>query len=451
MRKKIFLPIITLLVATFILGACKFDYDAPDKGGDDTTEGNDKPADIVVPSNKEFVHLGMFHTEADFERVVEKVYAGAEPWATGYKLLSENSHSSTTYFPNPVVNLIRGGNSAEQPLPDNYSVAMNDAAAAYQNGLMYNILLRMRTPEDTVQAELHAAAAVNILNSWANTCTEITGNSNVSLAAGIYGHQFANAAELVRDFEGWDEAEFETFKTWLKNVFLSLSMDFLDRHHGTCGTHYWANWDLANILNVMSVGVLCDDVETYSYAIDYLMNGVGNGQLIKTINYFHAPASNDDIALGQCQESGRDQGHAMLCIGLLGNIATIAGNQGEDVWGYNDNAILKGAEYAAKFNFAQLDVPFTAYTRLYDKDCKEDVMTEVADDEGRGGKRPIWELLYAHYTSTEGIAARYLKMARFANYPEGGGGDYGPNSGGYDALGFGTLMYAIDEGIPTAN
>jgi hypothetical protein len=26
--------------------------------------------------------------------------------------------------------------------------------------------------------------------------------------------------------------------------------------------------------------------------------------------------------------------------------------------------------------------------------------------------------------------------------PEGGGGDYGSNSGGYDQTGFGTLMYA---------
>jgi hypothetical protein len=27
-------------------------------------------------------------------------------------------------------------------------------------------------------------------------------------------------------------------------------------------------------------------------------------------------------------------------------------------------------------------------------------------------------------------------------HPEGGGGDYGSTSGGYDQLGFGTLMYA---------
>jgi hypothetical protein len=30
--------------------------------------------------------------------------------------------------------------------------------------------------------------------------------------------------------------------------------------------------------------------------------------------------------------------------------------------------------------------------------------------------------------------------------PEGGGGDYGPNSGGYDQLGYGTLMATLPQG-----
>ena len=29
-------------------------------------------------------------------------------------------------------------------------------------------------------------------------------------------------------------------------------------------------------------------------------------------------------------------------------------------------------------------------------------------------------------------------------YSDGGAGDYGPNSGGFDQLGFGTLMFAKD-------
>jgi hypothetical protein len=36
-------------------------------------------------------------------------------------------------------------------------------------------------------------------------------------------------------------------------------------------------------------------------------------------------------------------------------------------------------------------------------------------------------------------------VQRFAEKvrPEGGGGDYGPNSGGYDQTGYGTLMYTL--------
>lgn len=36
----------------------------------------------------------------------------------------------------------------------------------------------------------------------------------------------------------------------------------------------------------------------------------------------------------------------------------------------------------------------------------------------------------------------YINSFRAAGDPEGGGGDYGSDSGGYDQLGFGTLMYA---------
>ena len=37
---------------------------------------------------------------------------------------------------------------------------------------------------------------------------------------------------------------------------------------------------------------------------------------------------------------------------------------------------------------------------------------------------------------------KYTEIARDKVFPEGGGGNYGETSGGFDALGFGTLMYA---------
>ena len=54
--------------------------------------------------------------------------------------------------------------------------------------------------------------------------------------------------------------------------------------------------------------------------------------------------------LGQGQESGRDQGHATLCIALMGAFCQMAYNIGEDLFAYQDNKVLAMAEYTAKYN-----------------------------------------------------------------------------------------------------
>lgn len=392
---------------------------------------------ITVDDNKTFVHPGILHTASDFNRIKQKVDAGAQPWMDGWDKLTANSHASLSYTPNPTVKLIRGGSSAEEPENDNYSRAMNDVAAAYQCAIRWKV-----TGDDA-----YADKAVEILNAWASTCERISGNSNIALAAGIYGYQFANAAEIMRDYDGWADEDFNAFKQWMLDVFYSVSDAFLETHWETCNSHYWANWDLANLANVMSIGILCDRVDLYKYAIDYLMDGVGNGNLKKCINYIHPKSTNDDIDLGQLQESGRDQGHSLLCIGLLGVVCQTGYNQGEDIYAYNDNLVLKGAEYVAKYNFANLSVPFNEYTRNY-KDawsmCGGVETHTVISDSGRGGIRPVWEILYNHYVVEEGIKARYVTMAAQRHRPEAGGGDYGPNSGGFDQLGFGTLLYTIE-------
>lgn len=46
------------------------------------------------------------------------------------------------------------------------------------------------------------------------------------------------------------------------------------------------------------------------------------------------------------------------------------------------------------------------------------------------GLNAFWSKKYRNYVNEN-----------TASGVEGGGGDYGPNSGGYDALGYGTLMY----------
>lgn len=65
--------------------------------------------------------------------------------------------------------------------------------------------------------------------------------------------------------------------------------------------------------------------------------------------------------LGQWEESGRDQGHTIMGIGLMSAFCETAWSQGVDLYGYDDNRVLKGAEYVAKYNLG-CDVPFTEYT-----------------------------------------------------------------------------------------
>jgi hypothetical protein len=68
----------------------------------------------------------------------------------------------------------------------------------------------------------------------------------------------------------------------------------------------------------------------------------------------------------------------------------------------------------------------------------------VVSENGRNGTRPIFELLYNHYVKRKKLNAPYITQYAQLVRPEGGGGDYGPNSGGFDQLGYGTLMHTLD-------
>lgn len=146
--------------------------------------------------------------------------------------------------------------------------------------------------------------------------------------------------------------------------FYVANHDFIVRHHGAPVLNYWANWGLANLASMLSIGILSDRRDIYNEAVDYLLNGDGNGCLKRTIVHVF---DGDNAGLAQIQESGRDQGHSTLVIGLLGIIAQMTYNQGDDFFGYNNNVILKASEYVAKYNVAMLDVPlwnimaFTGY------------------------------------------------------------------------------------------
>jgi hypothetical protein len=362
-----------------------------------------------------FTHPGALHTQEAFDRMAENVAAGDEPWLAGWNRLTANTHSAAGWVANPQATVER---------PGNYPTLYNDIHAAYQNAI------RWKVTGDTA----HGDTARDICNAWSETLTTLTGSADRFLASGIYGYQFANAAEIIRDYEGFDLARFQDM---MLNVFYPLTDDFLVNHNGACITNYWANWDLCNMANLMATGILCDDQGLFDRAVDYFYNGEGNGSIANAIPFVY-----DDVGLAQWQESGRDQAHSIMGIGLMGTLCEMAYNQGVDLYAAEDYKFRKACEYVARYNLGHDDVPYTTYSWGSGVNCDYMEQTVISEG-GRGQARPVWERVYHHYWGRLGQDTPNMSEIARANTPEGGGGDYGSTSGGFDELGFGTLAYVV--------
>lgn len=368
---------------------------------------------------KAFTHPGLLHTQADFDRMAAKVEAGVEPWKSGWDRLVANGHSRSGWQARPLETVVRGGEG------QNYPQLYRDVHAAYQNALRWKI------SGDTA----HADTARDILNAWSATLKTVTGNADRFLAAGIYGYQFANAAEIMRGYPGFDVGR---FKTMLLDVFYPVNDDFLVRHNGACITNYWANWDLCTMNSILAIGIFCDDQSKVDRAVEYFRTGAGNGSIEHAVPFLHSGG------LAQWQESGRDQAHTLMGMGLMGTFCETAWNQGHDLYGSSGNRFMQAAEYVAKYNLGE-SVPFTTYNWGTGQNCAHRSQT-VISEAARGQVRPVWARLYHHYGTRRGLPVPSLAAAVASTGAEGGGGDYGPNSGGYDELGFGTLTHSRDAG-----
>ncbi|WP_406355759.1 alginate lyase family protein [Streptomyces sp. NBC_00658] len=381
--------------------------------------GSDNADAAPTPTTtaKVFTHPGMLHAYGELNRAKVRVAAKSQPWLAGWERLTANNHAQSTWRPNPRATIVRGGTG------QNYATLYNDIHAAYQNALRWKI----------VGTKANGDTARDILNAWSATLTTVTGNADRFLAAGIYGYQFANTAELMRGYDGFDLARFQKM---LLNVFYPLNNQFLTGHNDACITNYWANWDLCNMNSVLAIGILCDDRAKYDQAVDYFKNGAGNGSIKNAVPFVY-----ESQGLAQWQESGRDQGHTMMGIGQLGAFCEMAWSQGDDLYGYDDNRFMKAAQYVAKYNLGQ-EVPFTKYSwRSGQGVGKYNEQTVIAAQD-RDQLRPVWDVLHYHYARRRRLSVPFITTMAEKVRAEGGGGQYGPNSGGYDQLGFGTLLYA---------
>ena len=386
-----------------------------------------------------YTHPTLLHTASDITAVKDRLTTDALAAAAYTHLKDAGVGASYTASPVEYLKRMDANNwSGTYSDYNNFSQAANDAKAAYQLALRYQL-----------GGETNCAtAAVNILNSWATTnkgFLRLTGyNNNIpdpnEYLMTIQAYQFANAAELLRDYNGWQAADFQKFQNWIRQTFADVAILFLENHHkGSNALHYWLNWDLAALNAMLSVGIFCDDKALVDYALNYVGNGAGNGNKANaTVATHNDPDSEETLA--QCQESGRDQGHATLNVSLLGVLCQTAQNIGTDL--FTPYKALEMAEYVGKYNlkdasdkfiYTSADVPFTTYDN-------GDVSHTAISADARGTVRPCWELFYAYAKKNNKDAAYTTAWVNYMRTKNAWGEGEGTST---DELGFGTLMFGI--------
>ena len=418
-------------------------------------------------------HPCALYSKADFARVKAAITAGTlgAEQKTEYEELLKSPYVMGDYgvTSHATQQIVRGDAKGTIEGTENYGIAMRDAAAAYQFGLLWQI---------TGKTE-YAQKGVFILKDWAAKCKEVTANdNNFYLSAGAQGYTFALAAEELRDFSGWSESEFTEFKNWIVSVFGDKNYKFLQLHGSSnCGSakHYMSNWDLVNLCSYLQIGILTENDEIVKYCTNYFTKtGDGLGALpnIQQFTYDFKTPDGTTEKVTQAQESGRDQGHATMAIVVAAHLAQSAWALYEDNPTYTDldyfsadnNALLRMAEYNALANlksgthaditisggtgvqggdwlYKVSEIPFTVAGPWCSNTSHEAGKTQNGfGEKDRGQLRPGYEIFYKHYKDASGnyFVKKYAEVQR----PECGAGDsrYGSNSGAFDQIGWGTLM-----------
>lgn len=226
----------------------------------------------------------------------------------------------------------------------------------------------------------HADKALEIINAYAETLQRFDGH-DAPLCA-IQGYWLVRAMTILQS---------HATAKW-GNMIRRTMLPMIDKFEADSP---YANGNWGAIVNRlrMACGIFLKDSTVYQASIDYFLHANDNGSLPRYIS-----------ETGQCQETGRDQGHAQLGLGALCETCEMAWEQGNDLWGALDNRLMKGIEYSARYNLGY-KVPFETWTDctgLYNEWTEPGSM-------GRGRIRCIYDLPYNHFVKRKGLKMPYTK------------------------------------------
>ena len=316
-----------------------------------------------------FIHPGIYHDANDLAFMRQKIAEHAEPWSSAWKGLQSEYYAKATWAPHATA--VWDANK--------HGYMDGDAVAAYSNALQWAL----------TGDESHAQAAINILNAWSSSLQSIVGTVHQEqVVCGWNGCHLANAAELLvhggikGKTSGWKPEDIAKCKKMF-DLFYDTIKDFQPGFNG--------NWDAAMMNTMMSIAIFCDDQAKFDRAVNHFY---GKDQKPGQWGYLTAYI----YPTGQCEETGRDQGHVQMGLGNYVSICEIGRHQGLDLYGAANNRLLLGLEYTVKFNLGNDDIPYQPGPVPSWK---------VPSAEMCGLFSGIYEAAYQHYVCRKGLKMPY--------------------------------------------
>lgn len=348
-------------------------------------------------SVQSFDHPGVSLTGTQLDAMRDHIAKKQEPWYSDYLRLKNsvpNSMSSFDFQP-----VFRSGVGRGTPQGSgNIADYENSGGAAYFLALQWVI-----TGDDR-----YAVKTAQILDGWSSTLKQIDGRDQI-LGAGLATLKYINAAEILRyyhgGYSGYSAEQFAAFQRLMLNVVYPVIQD--------AGAPMIANgnWDGAAIVSLEAIGVLTDSKPIFDRAMSMYKSPFINGSIENYVTDW-----------GQTQESARDQAHAQLGLGLMGDIARIAESQGVDLWSLHNNKLANAFNWVAQYNLfgGEGELRAEPVQNIFGRTDNGAYWTTL-DQQSilRGQLRPIYENAFAHYSQVPGVDVTWMARAAEASRPEG--------------------------------
>ena len=177
-----------------------------------------------------FDHPGGFHTQKQIENIRQRIIE--KPENRAYKALIDHAENFLSFVPHPMADYnahyFYGKNKTPSPSKDKLS---KDAFAAYTLALAYQL-------DVSEKRASYADKAVEILNAWATTNRKISGFDG-NLTACYCAPPMILAAELLSDYEHWNQQDQNSFKKWISNTLLKSAnaIKHKKNNHGCWGLY----------------------------------------------------------------------------------------------------------------------------------------------------------------------------------------------------------------------